>query len=54
MKEEPGEPTGRENKELDISESDHHEICDTNTGRVSQSGERIRKQKEHGKNWDQE
>ena len=67
MREEPGSLAGRENasscrtdsfltrnRELYTSELAQHEICDTNTGRVSQSGERIRKQKEHGKNWDQE
>ena len=46
MKEEPGEPTGRENKELDISESDHHEICDTNTERANWIGK-------NGESWDQ-
>ena len=67
MGEEPGEPAGKENtsscrsasfptrnKELEISESDNHEICGTNTERVSQSSKRLRKQQEHGENWDQE
>ena len=67
MREEPGELAGREsvsfcrsasfptrNKELNISEPDHHEICDTNTERVSRSGEGLRKQQEHGENWDEE
>ena len=66
MKEEPGEPAGRanasscrsasfptRNKELDISEPDIHEICDTNSERVSRSGERLIKQQEHSENWDQ-
>ena len=61
MREEPGEPAGRENasscrsasyqtrnKELNPSEPDHHEICDTNPERGSGSCERLRKQQELG------
>ena len=67
MREEPGELAGRENassclsdsfptrnKILNISELDHHDICNTNTEKASQNNERLRERQGHGENWDQE
>ena len=67
MREDSGAPSGRENasscraasfrtrsREHDTSELSLHEICDTNTERVSQSDKRLREQQGHCEKWDQE